>query len=202
MPAHVIHKRFIETARELSPALTAALERAGPQQMRNRADMPFAEYLCRAIVGQQLSTAAARTIWDRVVASANGAQVLDHFREENARLLRDCGMSGAKVKAVTAIAETHRTIGLDTKRLRAMDYATRTETLTAIWGVGQWTADMMSMFYFGEEDVWPDGDVAARKTLERLTSRRRKTVKTAERFAPHRSYLAIYMWAHADAPPT
>lgn len=169
--------------------------------MRRRADLPFAEYLCRAIVGQQLSTAAARTIWSRVLASATGAPVLDHFREENAGVLRACGMSGAKVKAVMAIAETHRTVGLDTVKMQAMDYAERTATLTAIWGVGQWTSDMMSMFYFGEEDVWPDDDVAARKTLQRLTSKRRKTVRTAAHFAPHRSYLAIYMWAHADAPP-
>jgi DNA-3-methyladenine glycosylase II len=82
-----------------------------------------------------------------------------------------------------------------------MNYAERSAALTSIWGVGQWTADMMCMFYFGEHDVWPDGDVGARKTLERLTNRRRSTIRTAQLFAPHRSYLALYMWAHADARP-
>ena len=110
-------------------------------------------------------------------------------------------MSAAKAKAIVAIADTHRGGGLDAEALRAMPSDERTAALTAIWGVGQWTADMMSMFYFGDEDIWPDGDVAARKTLQKLTSRRRKTTRTAERFAPHRSYLALYMWAHADAPP-
>ena len=57
------------------------------------------------------------------------------------------------------------------------------------------------MFWFGEEDIWPDGDVAARKTLEKLTSARRKTHRTALRFAPYRSYLALYMWQWVDAKP-
>ncbi|MEM8810884.1 MAG: DNA-3-methyladenine glycosylase 2 family protein, partial [Cyanobacteria bacterium P01_G01_bin.38] len=77
----------------------------------------------------------------------------------------------------------------------------RAQRLTAIWGVGQWTADMMSIFYFGDPDIWPDGDVTARTNLIQLTSARRKTTLTAARFAPHRSYLALYMWRHSDAAP-
>ena len=201
MPAHALHRRFLETASELSPALAAAVERAGPQTMRSRADLPFAEYLARAITGQQLSVAAARAIWGRLVECANGAPLLGHFCEKNAALLRDCGLSAAKVKAIVAIAEADRTTRLDTQKLRAMNYAARTEALTEIWGVGRWTADMMSMFYFGEKDIWPDGDVGARKTLERLIRPRRSAARAAERFAPYRSYLALYMWAHADAKP-
>ena len=85
--------------------------------------------------------------------------------------------------------------------MRALSVADRNERLTALWGVGPWTADMMNMFYFGEADIWPDGDLAARKTLEGLTSKRRKTVRTAAHFKPYRSWLALYMWAHLDAPP-
>jgi DNA-3-methyladenine glycosylase II len=60
---------------------------------------------------------------------------------------------------------------------------------------------MVNLFYFGEEDIWPEGDVTARKTLISLTSKRRKTVRSAERFAPYRSYLALYMWRWVDARP-
>jgi DNA-3-methyladenine glycosylase II len=202
MPHRKVHRRFVETAQSLSPALAEAITRLGPQKLPSRADLPFTEYLCRAIVGQQLSTIAARTIWRRVVESANGRPLLDQFHEGNAERLRACGMSGAKVKAVCAIAEMDRTTGLDAEVLSALSHEERSARLTAIWGVGQWTADMMSIFYFGDPDIWPDGDVAARKTLTRLTSPRRKTVLTAARFAPYRSYLALYMWAHVDAPPT
>ncbi len=91
---------------------------------------------------------------------------------------------------------------LDLDTLRNLDHTARSRQLTSIWGVGQWTADMVSIFYFGDKDVWPDSDVTVWKTLERLTDKRRKTVRTAERFAPHRSYLALYMYQIADARPT
>ena len=201
MPHRAIHARFVETAAPLSADLARAIERAGPLELPNRADLPLAEYLCRAIAGQQLSVKAARTIWGRVEASAEGRPLLGHFHEGNAELLRTCGLSGAKTKSMIAIAAAARDGALDAEEMRALTTPERAARLTAVWGVGQWTADMLNIFWFGDPDVWPDGDVAARKTLQRLTSPRRKSVRTAERFAPHRSYLALYMWTHCDAPP-
>lgn len=201
MPSHAVHTHLLDAAEPLFPDLHAALTRLGPLEFPRRDDKAFPEYLCRAIAGQQISVKAARSIWSRVEESAGGAPLLDHFHEGNTDCLRGCGLSGAKTKTIITIADTHRTIGLDTDELRALSVPERTARLTAIWGVGQWTADMMNMFYFGEPDVWPDGDVAARKALERLTSKRRKTVRTAQMFKPYRSWLALYMWAHVDAPP-
>ena len=200
-----IHSDLLDIAEDLSPELHGALARLGPLEFPNRDSKPFPDYLCRAIAGQQISVKAAASIWARVEASAaadvgEGA-LLDHFVAANTDTLRACGLSGAKTKTIITIADTHRILGLDTDELRTLSIADRTARLTAMWGVGQWTADMMNMFYFGEKDIWPDGDVAARKTLERLTSKRRKTVRTAARFKPHRSWLALYMWAHVDAPP-
>ncbi|WP_417480875.1 DNA-3-methyladenine glycosylase family protein [Maricaulis sp.] len=201
MTHHAVHRHLVDAAAGLSPELEAALIRLGPLEFPRRDSQPFPHYLCRAISGQQISVKAAQSIWNRVEASAEGRPLLDHFVPENTDALRACGLSGAKTKTIITIADTHRNVGLDTDELRALSVPERTARLTAIWGVGQWTADMMNMFYFGEPDIWPDGDVAARKTLERLTSKRRKTVRTAERFKPWRSWLALYMWAHADAPP-
>ncbi|WP_297737214.1 DNA-3-methyladenine glycosylase 2 family protein [uncultured Maricaulis sp.] len=201
MPHRAVHDRLLSAAEPLFPALHAALGKLGPLDLPRRDDLPFPAYLCRAIAGQQISVKAAQSIWARVEASAEGADLLDHFCPDNADTLRGCGLSGAKTRTIITIAETHRTVGLDTDALRALPIDQRTDRLTEIWGVGQWTADMMNIFYFGEDDVWPDGDVAARKTLERLTSKRRKTVRTAALFKPYRSWLAYYMWAHVDAPP-
>ena len=202
MPHRAIHSRFVETASELSPELADAISALGPIELSSRADLPFADYLCRAITGQQLSVAAAKTIWNRVEASAGDTPLIEHFCHSRTDILRSCGLSGAKTRAICEIGALAREGGLKDDELTHLTAAERAERITAIWGVGQWTADMMNMFYFGEEDIWPDGDVAARKTLERLTSKRRKTVRTAQRFAPHRSYLALYMWAHVDAKPT
>ncbi len=201
MPHRAVHDQLLAAAAPLFPELHAAIRHQGALKLPRRDDLPFPDYLCRAIAGQQISVKAAGAIWNRVEASAGGERLLDHFCPDNTESLRACGLSGAKTRTIITIAETHRTIGLDTDALRALPIDERTARLTEIWGVGQWTADMMNIFYFGEGDVWPDGDVAARKTLERLTSKRRKTIRTAALFKPYRSWLAYYMWAHVDSPP-
>lgn len=199
--SQVIHERFVAIAETLSPALAEAFARGGPVSFRPDDSQPLAERLCRSVAGQQLSVKAAGTICQRVVDAAGDVPLTDFLAESNAEALRACGLSAAKARAIGAIAGEARLGGLETETLRGLDHAERSRRLTALWGVGQWTADMISIFYFGDEDVWPDGDVAARKTLIRLTSPRRKTTRTAARFAPHRSWLALYLWRHVDAPP-
>lgn len=199
--SQVIHERFVAIAEGLSPALTEAMTRGGPVEFSFDDSQPLAERLCRSVAGQQLSVKAARAIWSRVLTAAGETPLADFFIEANSDALRACGLSGAKTRAICAIAEQARLGELEAEALRPLDHTERSRRLTALWGVGQWTADMVSIFYYGDEDVWPDGDVAARKTLTRLTSPRRKTTRTAARFAPHRSWLALYLWRHVDAPP-
>lgn len=198
---HAIHARFVETGHALSPALGEALAQLGPLDLPVDASQPLGERLARSVAGQQLSVKAARTIWSRVEAAAGDTPLIDFLREDNTNALRACGLSGAKTAAVCTIGAEARAGGLDASELRYLSAADRARHLTQIKGIGPWTADMINIFYFGEADIWPDGDIAARKTLERLTSPRRKTVRTAERFAPHRSYLALYMWRWVDARP-
>ena len=199
--SQVIHERFVSIAEGLSPALADAMARGGPVEFNFDDSQPLAERLCRSVAGQQLSVKAARAIWNRVLTAAGETPLADYFIEANGEALRACGLSMAKTRAICAIAEQARLGELEAEALRPLDHAERSRRLTALWGVGQWTADMVSIFYYGDEDVWPDGDVAARKTLSRLTSPRRKTTRTAARFAPHRSWLALYLWRHVDAPP-
>lgn len=196
-----IHRRFIKTASDLSPELADAIEQVGPLLFQPDDSLPLPHRLCRSVAGQQLSVVAARTIWSRIIESADNTPLTEFFIEKNSELMKNCGLSAAKVRSMCGIAKVARQGGLEKDKLHSMDHKTRSKHLTHLWGVGQWTADMISIFYFGDEDVWPDGDLAARKTLERLTSKRRKTVRTAERFAPHRSRLALYMWEYKDAVP-
>jgi len=198
---HKIHRLFIEVATGLSPELADAIERVGPVQFQPDNSMSLGHRLCRSVAGQQLSVIAARTIWGRLTEAAGDIPLPEFFIEENSSLMRSCGLSAAKVRAMCGIATEARAGRLDADVYREWKHKERSKHLTKLWGVGQWTADMISIFYFGDGDVWPDGDLAARNTLAKLTSKRRKTVRTAERFAPNRSWLAIYMWEYKDAVP-
>jgi DNA-3-methyladenine glycosylase II len=90
---------------------------------------------------------------------------------------------------------------LDTKKLTAATHQERSQQLMEIWGVGQWTADMIGISYFNDHDVWPESDITVTKTLQRLIGYRRKTTLAADQFSPQRSFLARYMWKIADASP-
>ncbi|MFL6653381.1 MAG: DNA-3-methyladenine glycosylase family protein [Sulfurifustis sp.] len=197
-----VHRHFISTARRVSPSLHAAIVQIGRLEMPDRRGRGFAWFLARVIVGQQLSTSAARSIWARVeiAVKANGGSVPECFTGKNARVLRACGLSQNKVKALIAIREAHAAGLLSVQRLRRMTHAERSVHLTAIWGVGQWTADMASIFYFRDVDVWPQGDLGVYRGLERVTGKRsrRTLLKIANAFAPYRSFLALYMWRVLD----
>ncbi|MEO0768859.1 MAG: DNA-3-methyladenine glycosylase 2 family protein [Cyanobacteria bacterium J06649_4] len=195
-----IHGDFLAIAATLSPVLTEAIEQNGPIQLAADQTEPFPDRLCKAVTGQQLSTYAAASIWERLVAQANvdnpNGTLIDFFAAADTATLRGCGLSKAKIKTVGAIAQAAKTDQLNSQQLGPLTSPERTAILTKIWGIGQWTADMMNLFYFGDVDVWPEGDLAVRKTLTMLTSPRRKTIRTAERFAPYRSYLALHMWRY------
>ncbi|MBT4932821.1 MAG: DNA-3-methyladenine glycosylase 2 family protein [Rhodospirillaceae bacterium] len=201
-----IHEHILTTASEVSPALAEALKGVGvlslakPKPSKKTNTLGY--FLSRAIVGQQLSTKAAASIWQRVeaaVASSKSA-IPEFFDDDCFDPIRACGVSGSKVKALQGISAAHKAGDLCGKTLAKMDHADRSEQLLKIWGVGQWTCDMASIFFCCCPDVWPQGDVTVQKTFTRLIGRK-KPAKAAQHFAPHRSYLALAMWEIADARP-
>ncbi|MEO0869436.1 MAG: DNA-3-methyladenine glycosylase 2 family protein [Cyanobacteria bacterium J06642_11] len=198
--AQAIHARFVEIAQELGGELAGEIAATPPLNLTAQQDTPFPIRLCRAVAGQQLSVKAATSIWNRIVNSAETKPLMEYLAAVSPDTLRSCGLSAAKAKAMGAIAQADRANQLNSSKLAKLNHTERSRCLTQIWGVGQWTADMMGIFYFGDPDIWPEGDTTARKHLEALTSRRRKTSRTAARFAPHRSYLALYMWHQANTP--
>jgi DNA-3-methyladenine glycosylase II len=194
-----LHRWFVETATPLSQALARDLQAAGPIWFPDRPDHGAAAYLARAIVGQQISAAAAQGIWRRVeaAAAARGETLAKLLEQADHEALRACGLSGPKVKAVRAVADAAAQGVFDD--FPALSPAERAARLGAIWGVGPWTADMMAIFHYKEPDIWPAGDLAVVRVLKSYIGRRSPD-RAAEKFAPHRSILALYMWRLARSP--
>ena len=200
--AEETHRRFIGLAEAISPALAGDLGTVGPVALPEPGHGGLALFLARAVIGQQLSAVVARVIWSRIEALASdaGEEVFDILRADNAGALRACGASGAKVKALAAIRDAAMAGRIGEDALRAMGPVERARQLQAIWGIGQWTCDMAAIFHFQAPDVWPEGDAAVARTFARYIGRR-QPARTAARFAPQRSVLALYMWRIMDAVP-
>jgi DNA-3-methyladenine glycosylase II len=194
-----VHTFLTAAAAALSPSLHDALARNGPLWFPNREDRGLAVHLARAIVGQQLSTKAARSIWARIEAAADLPMAM-FLREENRAAMRACGVSSNKLKALLSIGTAAAEGRLDAAAVRAMDHRARSEHLREIWGVGQWTCDMTGIFYCHDEDVWPASDISVQRAFAQFIGRL-PPADAAQRFAPYRSILALHMWRLLDAAP-
>ena len=195
-----LHRWFVATAAPLSPRLASDIAAAGPLWFPDRPDHGPAAFLARAIVGQQISASAARGIWARIEAqaAARGETLADFLGRADLAALRACGLSGNKAKAVLHINEAAAAGAF--AALGGISHASRSESLCAIWGIGQWTCDMMALFYYREPDIWPEGDLAVQRVFRSYIGRR-KPARAAARFAPHRSLLALYMWRLVSGRP-
>ena len=190
-----------KTAQKISPNLAHEFKRIGPIAIKPPRYRTVAGHLYPSIVGQQLSTRAAQTIWSRIeqTARTNKIAVQDLFTDNHLTALRDCGVSGRKARALLAVRQADANGLHKKKNLARLSHSERSARLCSIWGVGQWTADMIGIFHFLDPDIWPNGDAAATATLQKWTNCQ-DPEQMAQAFAPYRSILARYMWRSKDVP--
>lgn len=175
------------------PAMAEAIAACGPLPLRRRGD-GFAA-LAWAIVGQQVSTASAAAIWGRVAAAGLTSEAA--LRAASDEDLRAVGLSRPKQRYLRALAEAR----LDYASVRAMPDAEVIRTLTAVPGIGRWTAEIYAMFSLGRADVFAAGDLAlqeAARRLYRLEARPtdRALRAMAEHWSPWASVAARALWAY------
>ncbi|MFN8113832.1 MAG: DNA-3-methyladenine glycosylase [Solirubrobacterales bacterium] len=163
--------------------------------------------LLRIIVGQQVSTAAAETVWGRVLEAFDGLPTPENVSApEGEQLLRDAGLSGRKASYAAGIAQSVAAGELRLDELDEMEDAEVIETLVALRGIGPWSAEMFLLFDLGRPDVFSGGDLGLREgirialELEEAPTPE-EAVAIAERWSPHRSLACLYLWAavHAGA---
>ena len=201
------HDRALADA---DPVLAKLIDERGPidaatDRRRSRPD-PY-EALARAIVGQQLSTKAAASIWGKVLA-VFGRKVPSpgQILEAEPQALRDAGLSWSKVAYVRDLAERIVDGELNLKRLPELGDVEVIAELTAIKGVGRWTAEMFLIFHLGRPDVLSTGDLGIRRAMqiaygfEELPGPE-EMERIAEAWRPHRTLGCLYLWRSLDNAP-
>lgn len=183
------------------PRLRPVFAATGMPTLRRRA--PGFAGLARIIVGQQLSTASATAIWTRL-SDAFDPLHPDAIRRATALRLGKIGLSGAKIKALKSIAAEIRAKRLDLDSLGDLDADAAHATLTALHGVGPWTADVYLLFCLGHSDAWPAADIAIQEAIRLglpLDSRptTKQTIALADPWRPLRGAAAHLWWAYYRA---
>jgi DNA-3-methyladenine glycosylase II len=191
----------IAAAREQLAALDPALARAHAQTpvFEWRLRPGGYEGLFRMIVEQQVSVAAAASIWKRVVEGLDGEVTPQAVLARDVETLRTFGLSGQKAKYGHEIARAHSDGLIDFDHLERLSDEEAIARLTAIKGVGRWTAETFLMFCEGRLDVFPGGDVALQEAMRwadgaTLRPREKEAYARAEIWRPYRGVAAHLLW--------
>ncbi|MDQ2675314.1 MAG: DNA-3-methyladenine glycosylase [Actinomycetota bacterium] len=163
--------------------------------------------LLRAIVGQQLSVKAAATIFDRVLALFGGKvptpqQLLDADEAE----LRGAGLSGRKVEYMKDLALKVESGDLELDRFDELTDEEIVAELTAVRGLGVWTAHMFLIFHLERPDVLPVGDLGVRNAVATAYGLDEppspgEMERIAEPWRPHRTLASLYLWESYSSTP-
>jgi DNA-3-methyladenine glycosylase II len=178
------------------PAIARAVEIAGYPEPRIRPTGYVT--LLRTIVGQQVSVAAAASVWARLEALLGPQTPAEALLAADCDSLRGCGLSRQKQGYARSLCELVTSGALDLEALPHDDEAAIAE-LVRIKGIGRWSAEIYLLFAEGRPDVWPAGDLAVQAGLQKLLGlparpSERETRELAETWRPHRGAAAIFTW--------
>jgi DNA-3-methyladenine glycosylase II len=183
------------------PRLKPVADKAGAFSLRRR-EGGFAG-LCAIVCGQQLSTAAAATIRNRLFAAFDP---FHHDTVRRARIdkLRRLGLSAPKIKSIREIGKAVANGRIDLTAVGNMDAEVAHTTLTALHGVGPWTADIYLLFCLGHADAFPSGDLAVQEAARiafglRTRPDAKALTKLAQAWRPWRGVAAHLLWAYYHA---
>lgn len=160
------------------------------------------ETLMKAIVSQQISTKAADSITQKLrilIDDDFSPRTLLSIPHDG---LRGAGLSGAKARTVTELAEAIISGRISVNDFEEMSDADITADLTQVWGIGRWTVEMFLMFSLARLDVWPSGDLGVRRGWSLIKGEQMLDAKAleplGEPFRPYRSIVAWYCWQATD----
>ena len=185
------------------PRFAGVVQLVGPPpQRRPLASHKRFERLATAILHQQLAGRAAATITERTRVALGGAFEPAALLALDETTLRSCGVSGAKAAALKDLATRVEAGDLTLSSLGRQKDDEVIQQLTAVRGIGQWTAEMFLMGPLGRHDIWPVGDLGVRAGWAAVNGDRiappRQLLTAADHLRPWRSSVAWYCWQAVD----
>ena len=189
-------KASMDWLAQVEPQFGKAIALAGYPEARIRE--PGYATLLRTIVGQQVSVAAAASVWNKLEALLGPECPPDILIAQDYDALRACGMSRQKQGYARSLAELILTGALALDALPNDDEAA-IAYLTQVKGIGRWSAEIYLLFAEGRPDIWPAGDLAIQESVGRLMGLpvrpSEKEIRViAESWRPHRGAAAIFTW--------
>ena len=193
----------LDVLAEREKAFAGVLKTHGKPEPRH--SEPGVETLLRTIVGQQVSVAAARSMWNKLVAKLGEPIDLEKLLGSSDEELREAGLSRQKAGYARSLAGLVLSGELDLAHLPKDDEEAVAQ-LVKIKGIGRWSAEIYLLFAEGRRDIWPAGDLAVQIEIGKLLGLDGKPTEKqlrelGEAWRPHRGAAAVLAWHSYNAPP-
>ena len=202
--------KVLSALREADPVMARLVDGHAKEVRRDlRRERPGDAYgaLLRSIVGQQLSTKAASTIYGRMTDLFDGhAPTPRQLLAIDPEKIRAAGLSYGKISYLRDLATHVEDGSLELERLPDLSDEEVSAQLTAIKGLGQWTADMFMMFHLGRPDILPVGDLGIRRAAQveyrmRKLPDSKRLENVAKPWRPYRTLACLFLWSSLDNAP-
>jgi DNA-3-methyladenine glycosylase II len=179
--------------RDSCEVMASLIPRFVPPTINPQPPERYFDVLVASIIGQQLSVKAADTIEARfrnLVTTLTPESVLGL----DPVVMREQGLSHSKISYIHNLADAFVDQRIDPFALEHLPEAEISQALTAVKGIGPWTAEMFMIFGMGRPDVWSPGDLGLRKAVWALFGEDADLTRVSDTWSPYRSYASLYLW--------
>lgn len=196
-------KRLIEHFKKVDPILFKVLGKIRPLASLEKSENFFAD-ICEAIINQQLSDKAAKTIFNKfkklfskeIITAEKLLKIPDSK-------IKEIGTSWKKVEFMKNLAKKVVKREIDLEKLDGLVDEEVINELTKLHGIGRWTAEMFLMFSLAREDVFSAGDLGLRRAMQKLYKLKKEPTpqqieRISKKWSPYRTYAALILWRMTD----
>ena len=172
--------------------------------LTTRKDIFFS--LCKSIIGQQISVAAANSVFKKFKNSCNGKIKPKIVKKITTQKLKKCGLSRQKAKGIKELSVKFSNKSFDPNLIKSMNDEEAITYLSTLRQIGRWSAEMILLFTFNRENIWPIQDIgllrAISKNYKKIYLPPKKFVNLlGKKFSPYSSVATWYLWRSIDDEP-
>jgi DNA-3-methyladenine glycosylase II len=196
-----IHQYLLDVGRKYCKPLESIIKQNGVMHIDVPKDLDIFDCLAQTVVEQQLSYKAANSIWNKIKNSAAEKNIIliEYFRKKNTASIRNNGLSNNKIKAIMGAKQAIESGDITLQKLSIMTYPEFKKTITNLWGFGDWSAEMIAIFYLGKTNIWSQKDLILKRGIDQLCDGSNLTPnKLLQLVDPYQSYLALHIWRYKD----
>ena len=162
--------------------------------------------LCKSIIGQQISVAAANSVFIKFKKSCNGKINAKNVNKMSSQTLKRCGLSRQKVKGIKDLAKKIINKKFDPKLINKMNDEEAIEYLSNLRQIGRWSAEMILLFTYNRPNIWPIQDIGLLRAISNNYKKKYFPPKTFlkklyKKFSPYCSVATWYLWRSIDNEP-